>query len=67
MLSQNKSKCATETILCGPQKTITCTVVHLICFLQFMTKKNRTLKKELQYTSYVQKNISGAAVQLCVL
>ena len=69
MLSQNKSKCATETILCGPQKTITCTVVHLICFLQFMTNKNknRTLKKELQYTSYVQKNISGAAVQLCVL
>jgi len=59
MLSKNKLKCATETILCVPQKTITCTVVHLICFLQFMTKKKKssTLKKELQYTSYVQKNI----------
>ena len=58
MLSKNKLKCATETILCVPQKTITCTVVHLICFLQFMTKKrSSTLKKELQYTSYVQKNI----------
>jgi len=57
MLSQNKLKCATETILCILQKTIICTVVHLICFLQFMTKKNSTLKKELQYTSYVQKII----------
>jgi len=30
-------------------------------------KKKKKLKKELQYTSNVQKNISGAAVQLCVL
>jgi hypothetical protein len=48
MLSQNKLKCATETILCILQKTITCTVVHLICFLQFMTKKIKIkkIKKE---------------------
>ncbi len=32
-LSQNKSKCATATVLCVLQKTITCTLVHLICFL----------------------------------
>ena len=56
-IAQNKSKCDTETIFCVLQKPITCTIVHLICFLQFMTKKNRTLKKELQYTSCVQKNI----------
>ena len=33
MLSQNKSKCATATVLCVLQKTITYTLVHLICFL----------------------------------
>ena len=32
-LSKNKSKCATATVLCVLQKTITCTLVHLICFL----------------------------------
>ncbi len=39
MLSQNKSKFATAKVLCVLQKTITYTIVHLICFLQFMTQK----------------------------
>ena len=33
MLSQNKSKCVTATVLCTLQNTIACTLVHLICFL----------------------------------
>ena len=59
ILSQNKSKCTTATVSCVLQKKITCTLVHLICFLLFMTQKNknRTTKKELQYTTHVLKNI----------
>ncbi len=53
MLSQNKLKCATETILCILQKTITLNLFSTV----HDKKKNSTLKKELQYTSYVQKNI----------
>ena len=41
ILSQNKSKCATETVLCNLQNTITCTLVHSIGFCSSRTKKQK--------------------------
>ena len=40
MLSQNKSKYTTATVLYVLQQTITCTPVHLIVFCSTRTKKN---------------------------
>ncbi len=57
MLSQNKLKCATETILCITENNyMYCSTLNLFSIVHDK-KKNSTLKKELQYTSYVQKNI----------
>ena len=50
MLSQNKSKCATATVLCTTEDNYM-TPVHLIVFCSTQTKKLKmsTLNKEQQY------------------
>jgi|688.fasta_scaffold162146_3 hypothetical protein len=59
MCHRNSFMCTTEDNYMYCSTLNLCSAVH--------DKKYITLKKELQYTSNVQKNISGAAVQLCVL
>ncbi len=67
MLSQNKSKCATATILCVLQKPITFTEVHLICFLQFMTKKKNTKKGTAVHLICSKKYLRRCSTIICTI